>query len=63
MYILQKVFHKNQTEATHLMLYVHHKGRAIVGVYTFDVAETKVKQVSELAREQGYPLLCTMEPE
>jgi ATP-dependent Clp protease adaptor protein ClpS len=61
--ILKKFFHKNHAEATHLMLYVHHHGRAIVGVYTFDVAETKVKQVTNYAREQGHPLLCTMEPE
>lgn len=62
-HILQKIFHKNHAEATHIMLYVHRKGRAVVGVYTYDVAETKVTQVTELARESGYPLLCTMEPE
>ncbi len=62
-HILQKIFHKNHAEASHLMLYVHRKGQAVIGVYTYDVAETKVKQVEELAKEQGYPLLCTMEPE
>lgn len=62
-HVLQNIFHKNHAEATHLMLYVHMKGQAVIGLYTFDIAETKVKQVLELAREQGYPLLCTMEPE
>lgn len=62
-HILQKVFHKNHAEAMHLMLYVHQKGQAIVGVYTYDVADTKVQHVLEQARESGYPLLCTMEPE
>ena len=62
-HILQKVFHKNHAEATHLMLYVHQKGQAVVGVYTYDIADTKVQRVTEQARENGYPLLCTMEPE
>ncbi len=62
-HILQKIFHKNHAEATHVMLTVHQKGQAVVGVYTYDIAETKVQQVVEQARESGFPLLCTMEPE
>ena len=61
--VLLKFFHKTESEATHLMLTIHHKGSAIAGVYSRDVAETKVTQVTELAREYGYPLLLTMEPE
>lgn len=61
--VLTKFFHKSQAEATHLMLYVHHKGRAVVGVFTYDVAHTKTQQVITFAREQGYPLMCTAEPE
>lgn len=61
--ILVRFFHRTQTEATRIMLHVHTKGRGVAGVYTRDVAETKVEQVSEHARESGMPLLLTMEPE
>lgn len=61
--VLMKFFHKNQAEATHLMLYVHHKGRAVVGVFTYDVAQTKTQQVITYARENGHPLMCSAEPE
>jgi ATP-dependent Clp protease adaptor protein ClpS len=60
---LLKFFHKTLTEATQIMLHVHHKGFGIVGVYTRDVAETKADQVMEYAREHGHPLKCTAEPE
>jgi ATP-dependent Clp protease adaptor protein ClpS len=58
-----KFFHKSETEATHIMLSVHHTGQGVAGLYTRDVAETKVAQVMDYAREQGMPLLVTAEPE
>lgn len=60
---LQRFFHKTETEARHIMLTVHHKGAAVAGVYTKDVAETKAQQVMDAARENGMPLLLTTEPE
>ena len=59
--ILQYVFHKEQTEAIHIMLHVHQNGIGVAGVYTYEVAETKVAMVDELARQHEYPLKCTME--
>ena len=59
--ILQYVFNKNQTEAVHIMLHVHQSGIGVAGVYTYEVAETKVSTVENLAREHEYPLKCTME--
>jgi ATP-dependent Clp protease adaptor protein ClpS len=61
--VLVRHFHKTPEEATHLMLYVHTRGRAVAGVYTRDVAETKVHAVTTEAQEAGHPLLVTMEPE
>ncbi len=61
--VLRKFFHKSETEATHIMLSVHHKGHGVAGIYTRDVAETKVDQVTNYAKEQGMPLLVTAEPE
>ena len=62
-YVLIRFFHKPESEARHIMLTVHHKGAAVAGVYTRDVAETKAQQVMDLAREHGMPLLLTTEPE
>ncbi len=62
-HVLEKFFHKNRTEATHLMLTVHYKGRAVVGIYPYEIAEMKVQQVIAYARQNGHPLMCTMEPE
>ena len=59
--ILQYVFHKEQTEAVQIMLHVHKKGIGVAGVYTYEVAETKVALVESLARQHEYPLMCTME--
>ena len=59
--VLQYVFHKEQTEAVHIMLHVHKKGIGVAGVYTYEVAETKVALVESLARQYEYPLKCTME--
>jgi ATP-dependent Clp protease adaptor protein ClpS len=61
--ILEKVFHKPPAEATQIMLHVHKKGMGVCGVYTRDIAETKVTAVHELAREKGFPLMCVMEKE
>ncbi len=59
--VLRSVFNKNVIEATKIMLDVHKKGKGIVGVYTYDIASTKIGQVRSLAREREFPLLCTME--
>ncbi len=61
--VLMKFFHKSETEATHIMLSVHHKGHGVAGLYTKDVAETKVAQVHDYAKEHGMPLRLTVEPE
>lgn len=60
-YVLMKVFRKSMEEATSIMLNVHKLGVGICGVYTFEVAETKVETVIRMARENGHPLKCTME--
>lgn len=59
--ILVGIFHKNSTQAEAIMIDVHKKGRAVCGIYTYEIAETKVYQVKELARRSGFPLLATME--
>ncbi len=59
--VLERFFHKNREEATEIMLHVHRRGVGICGVYTYDVAETKVVQVIDFARRQQHPLQCTME--
>jgi ATP-dependent Clp protease adaptor protein ClpS len=61
--ILETVFRKSPAEATQLMLKVHKEGQATAGVYTKDVAETKVLQVHEMARSAGYPLRSGLEEE
>ena len=61
--ILMKFFHKTETEATHIMLSVHHKGHGVAGLYTKDMAETKVAQVLDYAKECQMPLRLTAEPE
>lgn len=60
---LKRFFHKNDSEALHIMLTVHTKGNAVAGVYSREVAETKVAQVTEHAKAHGMPLLVTAEPE
>ena len=60
-HVLQKFFKKNEQEATALMLQVHQKGMGIAGVFTFEIAETKVFQVNEYSRTNQYPLKCTVE--
>lgn len=62
-HILEKFFSKNRQEATDIMLHVHRRGVGICGVYTYEVAETKVAQVMDFARANEQPLQCTMEKE
>lgn len=62
-FILKKVFRKDEAGATHLMLTIHRKGMGVAGVYTRDLAETKLRQVADLAKEHGMPLMCTTEPD
>ncbi|MFZ1985079.1 MAG: ATP-dependent Clp protease adapter ClpS [Desulfatitalea sp.] len=59
--VLMQVFHKSVEQATHIMLNVHKQGVGMCGVFTCEVAETKVETVKRLARENGHPLKCTME--
>ncbi|MDD3444574.1 MAG: ATP-dependent Clp protease adapter ClpS [Zavarzinia sp.] len=62
-HVLERFFHKNQEEATQIMLHVHQKGVGVCGVFTYEVAETKVTQVVDFARRHQHPLQCTMEKE
>jgi ATP-dependent Clp protease adaptor protein ClpS len=62
-HVLERFFGKGREEATRIMLHVHQKGVGICGVYTFEVAETKVTQVMDFARNNQHPLQCTMEKE
>ena len=62
-HVLERYFSKNTEEATRIMLHVHQKGVGICGVFTFEVAETKVNQTMELARKNQHPLQCTLEKE
>jgi len=62
-HVLERYFGKNAEEATRIMLHVHQKGVGICGVFTFEVAETKVNQVMDLARKNQHPLQCTLEKE
>ena len=62
-HVLERFFNKGREDATRIMLHVHHKGVGICGVYTFEVAETKVTLVTDFARQHQHPLRCTMEKE
>ncbi len=61
--ILESVFHKSPAEAYRIMMAVHRQGKGLCGVYPFEVAETKVETVIDLARGSGFPLRAAMEPE
>lgn len=62
-HVLERLFGMTHAQAIDIMLTVHRKGVAVVGVFSHEVAETKVAQVMELARRQQHPLQCTMEKE
>jgi ATP-dependent Clp protease adaptor protein ClpS len=62
-YVLERFFNKNREEATEIMLHVHQHGVGVCGIFTYEVAETKVAQVLDLARRSEHPLQCTMEKE
>lgn len=59
--VLMKVFHKPGAEATKIMLDIHKKGLGICGVYTYDIAVTKISEVHKLAKKSQYPLKCSFE--
>ena len=61
--VLVKVFRKSVDEASTIMLNIHNNGRELCGVYTHEIASTKVSQVKNMAREQGFPLKAVMEEE
>ncbi len=60
-YVLERFFNKSREEATRIMLHVHQHGVGVCGVFTYEVAETKVSQVVDTARRHQHPLQCTME--
>ena len=61
--VLMEVFFKNEAEAQRLMLQIHHEGKCVVGIYTYDIAVSKVQKATQMAREEGFPLRLTYEPE
>jgi len=61
--VLEHIFQKNREEATKIMLHVHQKGVGVCGVYTYEIAETKVTQTVDYARKNQHPLQCTLEKE
>jgi ATP-dependent Clp protease adaptor protein ClpS len=61
--ILTMIFHKSIAESEKIMFAIHKSGRAICGVYTYEIAQTKVYQVKQLAKKNGFPLLATLEEE
>lgn len=61
--ILTSVFFKSKAEAEALMLQVHHSGKAVVGIYSYDVAVSKVQKATNMARDNNFPLRLTCEPE
>jgi ATP-dependent Clp protease adaptor protein ClpS len=60
-HVLERYFNKDSQEATQIMLHVHQKGIGVCGLFPFEIAETKVMQVTDLARKNQHPLQCTME--
>ena len=60
-HILESIFKHDREQATQIMLHVHKLGKGVCGIYTRDVAETKVLQVNNYSRENKHPLLCEME--
>lgn len=62
-HVLERFFGKGREEATQIMLHVHRRGVGICGVFPYEIAETKVTQVMDFARQQQHPLRCTLEKE
>ncbi|MBX9723879.1 MAG: ATP-dependent Clp protease adaptor ClpS [Candidatus Obscuribacterales bacterium] len=62
-FILMSVFYKDEASARKIMLEVHNRGVGVAGVFTFEIAESKINKVSAMARANDFPLLCTMEEE
>ena len=62
-HVLEKFFRMNRPTATRVMLEVHTLGKGVCGIFTHEIAETKVSQVNAYARDNGHPLLCTLELE
>ncbi|MBI5408693.1 MAG: ATP-dependent Clp protease adapter ClpS [Nitrospirae bacterium] len=62
-HVLENIFHKPPVEATQIMLHVHKNGKGLAGVYTREIAETKIAAAHKLSRQNGFPLKCTMEKE
>jgi ATP-dependent Clp protease adaptor protein ClpS len=60
-HVLERFFSKSHDDAVRIMLHVHHRGVGVCGVFTYEVAETKVNQVMDLARQHQHPLQCTIE--
>lgn len=61
--VLSTIFHKSEAEAECIMLQIHHSEKAVVGIYSFDMATTKAAKATEMARAEGFPLRITVEPE
>jgi ATP-dependent Clp protease adaptor protein ClpS len=61
--VLREIFHRSEADAVQIMLHVHHNGIGVAGVYTYDVAQTKIRLVEQLALENEFPLRLSMEPE
>lgn len=61
--VLTGIFHHSEEKATQIMMHVHQKGAGICGVYTREIAETKVEQVLQFSQQNKHPLQCTMEPD
>jgi len=61
--VLTSVFHHSEEKAAHIMMHVHQKGSGVCGIFTREIAETKVEQVIQYAQQNKHPLQCTMEPD
>ena len=62
-FVLMSIFHRSEAEAFQIMMHVHRSGLGVAGVYTLEVGETRVRRVEALARQNEYPLRCSLEEE
>jgi ATP-dependent Clp protease adaptor protein ClpS len=62
-FILRSIFQRSEVDSVRIMLLVHNQGVGVAGVYTYEIAEAKIAKVTTLAREQEFPLLCSLEPD